>query len=357
VRETLSTEHFSQIPQLEPESTRGTLFRWGDSPATTGTLSGATGDAAALERLFSLLRDILDALRQSQRAQQAGRAVGEPALVYVHGICRHDRGYSDPWWRAMRPHLSSHWRTRLEANRHEVLWSDLVTPEGTRFVEARAPREEAELTERLKEALEDRAEQQAVAAAPQHEAGVAPRAAPLVADRAALGIPGLNCIDDFAKYLLYDDIRRAVQQRFLDQVEPLLRNGASVDVISHSWGTVVAFEALRRLDGQHFDGVVHNLFTVGSALSIVPVKNRLRPGDGRRPRHVRRWVNLDARGDIVGGALQGRPFEVDLEYLNLHPTDCNAFLGLIAPACAHSSYFREANAAVNRDIFTRHIED
>ena len=130
-----------------------------------------------------------------------------------------------------------------------------------------------------------------------------PTAAPRAADRAPLGIPGLDCVDDFVKYLSNDDVRAAVQQRFLDIVLPVLQSGAAIEVVSHSWGTVVAYEALRRLDSAAVPGQVHRLFTVGSAVSIVPVQSRLQFRDGRRPHHVQRWINLDARGDIVGGTL------------------------------------------------------
>ncbi|MCH5375506.1 MAG: hypothetical protein JJ992_16165, partial [Planctomycetes bacterium] len=183
-----------------------------------------------------------------------------------------------------------------------------------------------------------------------------PTAAPRSADRAMLGIPGLDCVDDFVKYLSDKEIRNAVQQRFLDVVLPLLHSGSAIDVISHSWGTVVAYEALRRLDGSTMPGQVHRLFTVGSALSIVPVQSRLQFRDGRRPRCVQRWVNLDARGDIVGGTLRGLPFDVDAEFLNLVPTGCDSFLGIVSPACAHSSYFHPRNTAVNRHIFAGEME-
>lgn len=88
------------------------------------------------------------------------------------------------------------------------------------------------------------------------------------------------------------------------------------------------------------------------------MKSRLLPQNrnGKRPPSVRRWVNLDAQGDVVGGALKGVPFEVDFEYLNVPPFDCGAFLGIVSPVCAHGSYFIRGNAAVNRDIFTLYID-
>src|SRR5262249_55875738 len=135
------------------------------------------------------------------------------------------------------------------------------------------------------------------------------------AARAMFGIPGLDCINDFVTYLRDDQVRADVIGRFAGVVRPLLEGGARVDVISHSWGTVVAYEALRLLDTNAGlpDGAVLNWFTAGSALSIGEVKRRLQPRcrDGQRPQLVGRWVNLNARHDVVGGAMQGDPYAVD----------------------------------------------
>ena len=59
---------------------------------------------------------------------------------------------------------------------------------------------------------------------------------------------------------------------------------------------------------------------------------------------------------LWAGRLRGLPFDVDLEFLNLAPTGCDSFLGVVSPSCAHASYFRPSNTAVNRDIFAAQIE-
>src|SRR5262249_12793559 len=141
--------------------------------------------------------------------------------------------------------------------------------------------------------------------------------------------------------------------RFDQVVRPLLESGAEVEIISHSWGTVIAYEGLRRLDDSGsagLRGTVHNLFTVGSALSIGPGKSNLagRGARGAKPRRVSRWVNIDAQFDIVGGHIQGVPFAVDFERLHLAPVGCSF---PVTPTCAHGSYFVDRNVRVNRDIF------
>src|SRR5262249_17846459 len=152
----------------------------------------------------------------------------------------------------------------------------------------------------------------------------------------------------------------SILNRFHEVVRPLLQAGSQVEVISHSWGTVVAYEALRQMDDdpQLPAGAVLNFFTVGSALSIFEVQLNLLPAssDGQRPRVAGRWVNLNAHGDIVGGRLQDNPFQVDAEFLNLDAVTCAAFLGIVNPVCAHGSYFQPENVAVNRDIFGAFIE-
>jgi len=363
VRAKLSEERFTQIPQLEPEDAQGILFGGaGPSglPEEGADSGGLSGGAAANSTFGSLLQKIIDLLEQVPRSFRPSAATdSERHLVYVHGICRHDEGYSDNWWRALRPHLSPTLAEQLDENRHEVLWCEIVSP--TR-VFAGADRsldggETEVVAESIRAILEDRAERRVIEHVADQPRGGPPQPSRIAADRGALGIPGLNCVDDFVKYLLNDSIRDEVIDAFLSVVEPILRQGSALDIISHSWGTVVAYEGLRRLENSGLRGRVGTLFTVGSALSIGPVKRRLLWKDGARPGQVDQWVNLDARGDIVGGALDPDGFAVDVEYLGLHPTGCTSFLGLVSPACAHSSYFRNDNRSVNGGVFARQIEN
>jgi hypothetical protein len=306
--------------------------------------------------------------------------VAPPHVVYIHGICRHGAGYSDPWWAALKPYVPD----IPDDHRHEVIWSDLITTAAAAAPAVHAERAAAAarsltqpfadparpaLAEHIKDILADRAQRQLMEASLRTAgpealgaAGPAPAAGATwetATPQAFLTIPGLECVDDFVQYLLNGDTRNEVMARFTDVVQPLVAAGQRVEVISHSWGTVVAYEALRRMDDmadEHPDRPVANFFTAGSALSILPVRRSLLPeaADGRRPRLVQVWVNLNARFDIVGGQLRGNPFEVDYEYLDLPPVGCSSLIP--NPVCAHGSYFNPQNAVVNRDIFGRHIE-
>lgn len=291
-------------------------------------------------------------------------------LIYVHGICRHVAGFSTPWWNSLHPFVPNSFGPGvLGQTRLEVIWSDLVNQSLTAAAApnhfaaasvASAPMNAArqQMAEEIKEALRDRADQQILNMMMRTD-GFA--TAPLTASHVSnlISIPGLNCIDDFSIYLIDDVARQQIINRFIGVVHPQLQAGRELDIISHSWGTVVAYEALRQLEDEGFHApLIRNFFTVGAALSIGPVKLRLRSAnkDGRKPANVRRWVNLNAHGDIIGGSLKGRPYAVDFDFVNLEAVGCHSLLGIVNPLCAHGSYFERDNLQVNKNIFSRFIE-
>ena len=366
---TLSTIHnagFAQTPQNEGPFLDDPLFGPVVNPAPEGegatdeypagvqptrpvaTGSEPVGGASSVELLAQMLRvaekylDLADYIvrQPPARAPLVPRVarVGMEAIVYVHGISRHVAGYSLPWWNALCPHLSG------SPDRHEVLWSPVVNPKRIRSaVRARSLAEE-EFVEQLEMLIEDR-QQQLLATAPLASRAAVP--APVASLRGA----GFS-FDDFARYMYNQEEREEILGIFDDVVRPLLKEGITVHLVSHSWGTVVAWEGLRRLDGAALAGRVANLFVVGSALSLGPVKLNLRQrvGDLARPAVVDHFYNLDARGDIVGGPLDHK-FGVDQEFLGLDSRNCFIF----DISCAHGSYFQADNLAVNRDIFAKLI--
>jgi hypothetical protein len=346
---------FKDVPLTDGTGTVPIQFQYSNAVhGPEGPIPAPHGHQRAILDLVNQLSALVRSSPAAVRALAAATTVRH--LVYVHGICRHSAGFSDPWWAAVSADVPSLQPGDLDGNRHEVLWSDLVTP--LRLAAARVGGEQAKVRDRIRATLQDRLERQRHDAIPQARGVARPQAM-----SAALGlpaIPGLDCIDDFLTYLFNDTVRTSILNRFHAVVRPLLQAGSQVEVISHSWGTVVAYEALRQLDNdpQMPAGAVLNFFTVGSALSIFEVQQNLLPtsSDGQRPRVVIRWINLNAHGDIVGGHLQDSPFQVDSEFLNLDPITCTAFLGIVDPSCAHSSYFQPENVAVNRDIFGSFIE-
>lgn len=280
---------------------------------------------------------------------ETARQTGNHYLVYVHGISRHTPGYSDDWWKALQPHVGQMYGTgTLGSTRQEVLWSDLVNSRSvaTNIEERKQLQREIELV------LAERKYQEIAA---NTQGGQAARQASQEARSLERG--GGLAIDDFLTYMTDSRMRQQIIDRFTKVVAPLLRDNNQVDIISHSWGTVVAYEGLRELESNPASqGRVSNLFSVGSALSLFPVRGYLREAnkDGRRPAQVDRWINLDAKGDLVGGML-GDMFEITQEYLALEPTGCSRSLFGYNLSCAHSSYFSASNTNVNRNIFAKYI--
>ncbi len=376
----LQSAHFSQLPQLEGPG-NGPLFggqERGALHAHSKSSNGHRNDSEAWLSAQVNLAELLDKLapldvetrkrvldlyegrsrtrKQGGFAERDATGTAQRRLVLVHGICSHPPGFSNEWWNSLHPHTTAFGNGDLGQSRMEVLWSDLVNERGLRN-RALDDRKLA-LRDEIRDTLQDRIDRHMIESGQRALVGGAPRA--LSDSRSLISIPGLNCLDDFMVYLTDDAIRASILRRFTDVVRPLLQSNAELDIISHSWGTVVAYEGLRELaDNDRLTSVrVRNLFTVGAALSISPVKTRLRPSnrDGSKPAMVRRWVNLNAHGDPVGGPLQGRPYSVDFDFPNLDPVGCSSFLGIINPSCAHGSYFKRDNLAVNRDIFAHFID-
>lgn len=311
---------------------------------------------STLDRFLTLADKFLDVADRLSRAKPEGAAHSLEAartpsevVVYVHGISQHRPGYSDPWWGAMRPHLTR------PLTKTEVVWSDIVNPRSEQLRSAlrRSTPEQADLRRKIEAELSQRIE------TGQRSTGRT-RVSRQVIERAESEVRGDGLsLDDFLRYMLDASVRSQILQRFDSIVRPLLDNGVKVHIISHSWGTVVAYEGLRNLDSVSLSGRVANLFVVGSALSIGAVQSNLfgRVTDGRRPSHVDRLINLDAGGDPVGGTITDQ-FDVDVEHLGLQPTGCTTipFTNIaISISCAHSSYFRPDNIPVNRDVFSVNI--
>jgi hypothetical protein len=269
------------------------------------------------------------------------------AIVYVHGIGRHGAGFSHRWFAAMQPHLKESFTTS------EVVWSHHVNPlSAVRILQASPAKmlQMEEFKRAILEELQGRHNSLASASLPHAEGALG------LFDGSGLGI------DDFVRYMLIEPARNDILAEFELTVQPLLltRSGG-FHIISHSWGSVVAYEGLRRQELTKVAGHVANLFMVGCPLSLTTVQSNLfeRLVDGRLPSVVNRMVNLNAGGDLIGGSIAGS-FAVQHEYLGLEPIGCATWpkpFDKVARSvtCAHSSYFHQDNVRVNRDVFARHI--
>ena len=353
----------SQVPQLQGinqnEKFLGGTATGEKNPSSAAGLNtvpissiesdgSADGRLAIANRLISVQEKFLDltaALLAGEPSSSgvslsgitSARTDGE-VVVYVHGINQHPAGYSIAWFDAMSPYLT---RT---IKRDEVVWSDLVNPRsGSR------PALSAE-TNRFKESLLKEIEKREKEVEGQVPEDMRPR---------TLSRGDGMSIDDFVRYMTIESTREAILKRFDDVVRPYLASGSKVHIIAHSWGTVVAYEGMRRLDSVSLPGKVKNLIYAGSALSFDLVESNLfgRVTDGRRPIHVNSIANIDAGGDIVGGPI-GDSFVVDFEKDGIEPHGCTTipFTDIaFSPTCAHRSYFKSGNKKVNRDIFAKRI--
>lgn len=343
VTEMLRDRYF-QTPNHEGNELSPPIFGSVDKEPIARTDHEGETTAQMLITAYLKLLDTVALLEQKQ-VKEIVRGINR-CWVAVHGIGSHGKNYSDAWWDALKPHVSTVYPDGiLGSDRKEVVWSDLVN--STRNVNSA---EADELLQSILDVIEDRRE---------HEISSS-------SVRSLNEMPIMRgseiAIDDFLIYMLNNSMRQNIIACFTNIVRPLLETGVEIDIISHSWGTVVAYEGLRELEKiSNLSGKVNNFFTVGSALSLSPVQSHLRPENkptrnskAPRPKMVKRWFNLDAKGDLVGGSLV-RKFEVDREYLQLTPTSCSPKLWGYDLGCAHSSYFQVENLQVNRDIFAHHI--
>ena len=92
------------------------------------------------------------------------------------------------------------------------------------------------------------------------------------------------------RYLTDDALRAAAQKAVLDLIGPDTRV-----VVSHSLGTVVAYEAVCRLERP-----LPLLVTLGSPLGLdTIIYPRLRPQPPTFPPQLRRWVNIADTDDFI----------------------------------------------------------
>ena len=355
VTQQLTQGGFSQKPQHEGENLASPIF--GKSlitdisniPNIPNPKTMPNINAENQKLLIEAYIKLLDTIAGGEITVESQREItGNRYLVLVHGISKHIQGYSNSWWKALGPHVGQVFGNgNLGDTRKEVIWSDLVNTKDVNPVEEE---QREQLRQEIADILEDRQRQEI---AVNSEGKNITRNIPDIIDRG-----DSFAIDDFLVYMLNEQMRQRIIDCFTKELEPLLAEDNAIDIISHSWGTVVAYEGLREIEQRSspIRGKVSNFFTVGSALSLPPVRNSLRQENkkGDRPVLVNNWFNLDAKGDLVGGMLQGK-FEITEEFLELEPTECDRGLLGYSLGCAHGSYFKENNLAVNRDIFARSI--
>jgi hypothetical protein len=97
-------------------------------------------------------------------------------------------------------------------------------------------------------------------------------------------------------------IRKTIRQRFVDALGQADVTQPHI-VVSHSMGTVIAYDCLKQVDGA---AGVDGLITIGSPLGLDEVQDKLKPGWSRDDgfpgdRVAGNWINLFDRLDPVCG--------------------------------------------------------
>jgi hypothetical protein len=171
------------------------------------------------------------------------------------------------------------------------------------------------------------------------------------------------CIEDFFQYLDDLTVRMRILQRIVGALKGIFLLKRPVDIVAHSEGTIVAYEALRTFDAgrdaNQASGPVTNFFTMGAALGFQygpllsqNVRNRLLMAneDGTKPTIAQNWWNLCATGDPFGSALMPA-YAVTQDFVNLPAPGC----GPTQWDCSHNAYFDSSNLPICRDIIAAKI--
>lgn len=102
------------------------------------------------------------------------------------------------------------------------------------------------------------------------------------------------------------EYRRSIQERVLQTLAPALQTDGPTLLISHGFGSVLAYDCLWRLsheDGLSGAGRLHTWLTLGSPLADDSVRGRLlgssSRGTQRHPANLINWHNVAAEDDFV----------------------------------------------------------
>lgn len=278
-------------------------------------------------------------------------------IVWVHGIGEHPPGYSAAWVQVFNPFLNLPPDGYIEVDWDSVFTGlldfspDADTPMGSILREATLTPRQQERADALQAELATILQARADALQPRPAGPLAfPADRPLEwSERFGAPQPHLALgflpdwltnpdayLGDFIKYLVSRRVRNAVKEKAKEKLRPLAGVGDRCALITHSWGTVVAYDALTDLATEQPNLSINHLVTLGSPLWLV--RPFLQDRTGRKPAQTATWLNIHAEGDPVGAYL--RPaFAVDQDYLV--PT--------FGPD-PHGSYFVDGNALVQRDI-------
>lgn len=254
-------------------------------------------------------------------------------VVWVHGVGPLQSGYSARWVTAYDPYLHFHPPTDVYV---ETYWAGVFPPE-------RDEAAEATVVNALKTVFLTRVTDVMQVMG---WSGVWTGLSHLVAQgEATLPDWVINheaTIEEFVTYLVNPVTRAAVKEEVKKQLRLLAGSGKQCSIISHSWGSVVAYESLLDLVGEESGFQCAQLFTLGSPLWLVHYL--LQDTSGHKPGNVATWINIHAQGDLIGGGLKPG-FQVDQDYA----------VPSFGNGDPHDSYFVPGNMRVQQQIVANTI--
>ncbi len=106
-------------------------------------------------------------------------------------------------------------------------------------------------------------------------------------------------LKDLARYYEEEDIRNTLRKRLKDVI--LEHEGKRIMLLSHSMGTIIAYDVLRALGKDSPRLVMDHFVTLGSPLGLPHVKHKIAQEDPvlRTPSIVRKWSNFADKRDPV----------------------------------------------------------
>jgi hypothetical protein len=100
-------------------------------------------------------------------------------------------------------------------------------------------------------------------------------------------------------YYKNQQIRKTLRTRLKDEI--LKHQDKRIMILSHSMGSIIAYDVLREIGNHHSTLNINHFVTLGSPLGLPYVKNKIREENNlvRTPSIVKKWSNFADKRDIV----------------------------------------------------------
>ncbi len=106
-------------------------------------------------------------------------------------------------------------------------------------------------------------------------------------------------LPDLSRYYNEEDIRKELRKRLTDEI--LRQKEKRIMILSHSMGTIIAYDVLRAIGNEHPRLIVDHFVTLGSPLWLPHVKYKIAQESSqvRTPSVVMNWSNFADKRDPV----------------------------------------------------------